>query len=141
MEHPPIWRRGEVPEPVILLRAWWSAAGAGLARAAAVVGVRDGILEVEVADPAWESVLGGHREEIVARLRREPGGGGIRDIVIRRGEREPVLLRSAPAGMGIAAPPREIREAAVKIPDPELARRWVEAVGRLLSRRPPEGRG
>jgi|SRR5262245_3051658 len=125
------------PAPVALVRAWWDCAGEGLARAARPTGVADGKLEVVVADLRWQRQIEDLRDVLLARLRRRKGCenlAGIRVLV------EPSAggMPRAEGGESVSGPlraPEEIRRAAQSIEDPELGRRWCEAVSRHLRRR------
>jgi hypothetical protein len=60
--------------------AWVHAAGAALARRARIKGLRRGILEIEVVDPAWRGAVVRLLPEIGARIARERPDSPIREV-------------------------------------------------------------
>jgi Dna[CI] antecedent DciA-like protein len=68
------------PHPVTLVGAWWRAAGAGLARVASPLGIHEGRLQLRVPDECWRKEILAHQDEILARLRRQPGCQAVRGI-------------------------------------------------------------
>lgn len=129
--------RGE-PEPVILLKAWWAAAGPALARCARSLDLKDGTLQVVVGDPMWRRPIRELSQTLLDRLHRWPGLHRVRDIsVVLESGAAPAALRPSPVPTvsgSESRPPEEILQAAESISDPDLSRRWCAAVGRLLAR-------
>ena len=62
------------------LRAWRDVVGETIARRTQTIGIRDGILWVEVDGSTWMQELSARRGEIVAKLAERVGHGVIRDI-------------------------------------------------------------
>jgi len=69
--------------------AWSSAAGAVIARRAEAVRLRAGVLEVEIADPAWGETLAALLPRLAARVAaRDPDLGIARcRLIVREGQR------------------------------------------------------
>lgn len=62
--------------------AWRRAAGASIARRAAIVGRRRGVLEIAVSEDAWRRVVARLLPEIASRLREAAPEFGIASIRI-----------------------------------------------------------
>jgi hypothetical protein len=123
------------PEPVMLLKAWWNAAGPSMARCVSPRGYQQGRLELAVPGQRWLREMQGHLEALRQRLRRERGMEGLVEIVLFL---EPLApsppdLQSASSTLApTPETPSEIVAAAKAIPDEELAARWTRVVGRSL---------
>ena len=132
------------PDPVAVVRAWCNAAGPAMARATFPGGYEGGRLEVIVPDRAWLREMESRREELILRLRREERMDQLREISL--------VLESAPEKTPPTAPTTrrrlepealspEIVQAAGRIGDADLSRRWLAAVSHLLGAKPPDHPG
>ena len=126
-------------DSVVLLAAWWRAAGGPMARLASPRGIHRGRLRIAVPDARWKREIGKHIEEILSRLRRTQGLEELEgvDLVVEH--------RSGHAAEGGVAPyeppPEEASREAPSISSIEIAPlswRLNAAVARILTRR--EGR-
>lgn len=118
-------------------KIWDEAVGPQVASQARPVRIRDGVLEVRVAQPVWMQQLQLLKPKILARLNEHLTDATIRDIFLRRGKVDPAesaveetraYHRHLPE---LSAEERQtVEDTLGSLGDPELK----EALGRVLSR-------
>jgi len=118
-------------------KIWDEAVGPQIASQARPVRIRDGVLEVRVAQPVWMQQLQLLKPKILARLNDHLTDATIRDIFLRRGKVEPAQNAADESGTRrrrlpeLSAEERQaIEETLTDLADAELK----EALGRVLSR-------
>jgi len=133
-------RSAAVPDPVLRLMGWWKVAGARMAGAVSLRGIRGGRILLAVPDASWEREVRRLSGEILSRLRRQEGWRDLEgiDLVL---DTESASVDSKPwlPEHSLATAPEEIRLAAESIADPGIAQRWTRAVGWMLSRTKTRG--
>lgn len=123
----------------LLKAAWPAAVGRELARRSEVVALDGDLARIRVSDAVWRRSLWRMRQDLIARLRRIAGRAAPHALSFVEG---PVAARVeplVPARVVEPVPlPPLVAKAAALIPDDDTRRRFREAVGRYLSRFPPQ---
>ncbi len=124
----------------LLKAAWPAAVGRELARRSEVVALDGDLARIRVSDAVWRRSLWRMRQDLIGRLRRIAGRAAPHALSFVEG---PVAARVEPpvpkARVVEPVPlPPVVAEAAALIPDDDTRQRFREAVGRYLSRFPPQ---
>lgn len=126
------------------LVVWDEVVGDQIARQTRPLRMREGVLEVTVAQPVWMQQLQLMKPQILKRLNERLGGTTVTDIFLKRGrlqprpEEEPELPPLWTTVTLSAEESRQIREAVAKLEDPELRREmqaFLEKQARLSKAR------
>jgi hypothetical protein len=117
------------------------AAGARVAENARGERLRGSILYVRTSSASWAQHLQMMKELLLERMRREPGGAGVKELRFNVGPLEDVAGWEKPtppvveAPVPPALPPAEVEAAFAGVEDEELRARLAELYGKLGRRR------
>jgi hypothetical protein len=124
----------------LLKAAWPAAVGPELARRSEVVALDGDLARIRVPDATWRRSLWRMRQDLVKRLRRITGSASPFALTFVEGPVAASLAPPAPETRVLepAPLPRAVADAVDLIPDDATRERFREAVGRYLTRFPPQ---
>jgi hypothetical protein len=135
-----IFRATPARRLTLLKAAWPAAVGPELARRSEVVALDGDLVRIRVTDAIWRRSLWRMRKDLITRLRAIAGRAAPHALSFVEGPVTPRAEPPAPKARVVEAVPLPpvVAEAAALIPDDDTRQRFREAVGRYLSRFPPQ---
>ncbi len=125
-------------DPLLVLQLWWNSVGLHIARNAHPTGIHHRSLLVTVPEDRWRQHLEGMRAVLLERIRQQPGGQRIRDLLFQAGPEgvsgSPGFHRPLASSQAIPTPSPEIFPDAPGISEPSLRDRFLRTARKYLAR-------
>ena len=125
-------------DPLLVLQLWWNSVGLHIARNAHPTGIHHRSLLVSVPEDGWRQHLEGMRAVLLQRIRQQPGGERIGEILFQAGSAgasdNPPPGRPAVSAPALPSPPPEDFPEAPGIPEGTLRERFVSTARKYLAR-------